>query len=163
MDMKPAKELEDELKEKKNAIKEMIKQVLDMFAEIREKRAKNGKTIYPEKESLYREIDLRVDGLPEEIIINIGKEFWEKVPDYLEKSKRITAIPEYFSEIRQELSNRFGLSEDLITGIINRYLKIYASQDKYDRDETPATNRENSGRIIYGRNWGDVGRALLWR
>lgn len=143
---------------------EKIYEVLDMFAEIRNKTTSSGRPILSENESLYREIDLKVDGLPEEIIKNIGKEFWDKVPDWYKRIQRISEIPDDFIRIRQELSQRFGLSEDLITGIINRYLKLYAEQDKYGMKEKYRTQNEgNSGRFIYGRHCGDVGRALLWR
>lgn len=54
-----------------------------------------------------------------------------------------------------------GLSEELTTGIINRYLKLYAVQD-----EEPVfkkfVEKDNDRRHMYGTNWGDLSRVMLW-
>lgn len=52
----------------------------------------------------------KVDNLPEELIMNIGTEFWTEIPGFIERADRtISKIPEEFIRIRREIASRYRI------------------------------------------------------
>lgn len=149
--------------------KKQIEDLLDIFAEIRtskEARGELGVKVDPkkvEKEDLYQKIDSLIDDMPDEIIIKIGKAFWKNMPTLSDYEEPLE-LQQKLIELRNKLAEENNYDLDLTTGIINRYLKLYAEQENttiVNDSESDEKARENDIRDMYALYGAELARIML--
>lgn len=146
-----------------DAYKKEIEQVLNLFSQTRiERDEETGVCKYSKKPDITPSMVKKAAELPEEFIKNLGKQFWNEIPGYLDRvGKKISNIQDEFLRMRQEIATQFGISEQLTSAVIDRYLRLYAEQEG-EKIYKKGGEHDIDGRHMYGFNWGDLSRVMLY-
>lgn len=155
----------------KSMFDEGLKPILDVFAPIRQKETIVMPKVDSKREWKLRGIDFLVDDIPEERLLEIGNDFWKRLSELFPEREFTQDAKDRLEGLKVELAQKYEMSPDLLTGIVNRFLKIYATLDKQFRNPDDFSREERisyneyynmQNRGIYGSFCADLARTMIY-